>query len=51
MADFKAIKYDLDNMLVRQCISYDPVDRHTYVEVYTDDGKGNGNVLYKFALD
>lgn len=51
LADFKAIKYNIDNMLVRQIVSVDPVDGHTYVDVYTDDGQGNGNHLYKFALD
>lgn len=51
LADFKAIKYNLDNMLVRQFVSKDPVDGHTYVDVYTDDGAGNGNHLYKFAID
>lgn len=51
MADFRKAKLYLENMLVRQIVSVDPVDGHTYVDIYTDDGQGNGNHLYKFALD
>ena len=51
LADFKAIKYNLDNMLVRQFVSVDPVTKKTMVDVFTDDGQGNGNHLYQFALD
>lgn len=51
MADFRKAKLYLENMLVRQIVAVDPIDGHTYVDVYTNDGQGNGNHLYKFALD
>lgn len=51
MADFRKAKLCFENMLVRQIVSVDPIDGHTWVDVYTDDGHGNGNHLYRFALD
>jgi hypothetical protein len=49
-ADFQAIKYNLDSMLVRQCVAIDPITNIVEVSVFTDDGHGNGNLLYKFQL-
>lgn len=51
MSDFRKAEPCFENMLVRQIISVDPIDGHTYVDVYTDDGCGNGVSLYRFALD
>jgi len=50
LADFRAIKYNLDNMMVRQIVDVDPVTKITTVHVFTDDGQGNGNFMYKFDL-
>lgn len=51
LADFRAIKYNLDNSMVRQVIDTDIVTKITTVHVFTDDGHGNGNLLYKFDLE
>lgn len=51
LADFRAIKYNFDNILGRQCVVVDPISQIPVVEVYTDDGQGNGNLLYRFELN
>jgi hypothetical protein len=48
--NFRGRQSPFDNILVRQFVAVDPVDYKTYVEVYTDDGYGNGNLLYRFEV-
>jgi len=47
--DLRNMKH-FSNCLVRQVIDADPIRKIVSVSVFTDDGKGNGNFLYKFDL-
>lgn len=50
MADWLAAKSD-HNMLSRTIIDVDPITQRRFCTVYSDDGRGNGTVLFQFDMD
>lgn len=50
LVDWLAAKTD-HNSLARLIISIDPVTHHKVLEVYSEDGKGNGDLQLICSLD